>query len=281
MSAPSSKTSFVVLGQEAGPKKLETIKKFNLKTIDVNGLFQLIKSLPPNGGDGKAAQDYTEKQRKEEEKIRQQVKEMEEQEREAAKKAKEKAKSDLARGVTTSISTPSTSSQSSQPLAPISAAELWTVKYAPSSLSQICGNKGQVEKLGKWLRDWPKNLKANFQKRGADGSGGYRAVMIHGPPGIGKTTAAHLVAKLEGYDILEYNASDTRSKKQMEDTMRGVLDNTSITGYFAADGQKVNAEKKKLVLIMDEVDGMSAGDRGGVGQLAALCRKTSVCFYRS
>jgi len=32
-------------------------------------------------------------------------------------------------------------------------------------------------------------------------------------------------------------------------------------------------------LIMDEVDGMSAGDRGGVGALAALIRKTKVYFH--
>jgi len=43
--------------------------------------------------------------------------------------------------------------------------------------------------------------------------GGYRAVIISGPPGIGKTTSAHLVAKVEEYDILEYNASDTRNEK--------------------------------------------------------------------
>ena len=41
----------------------------------------------------------------------------------------------------------------------------------------------------------------------------YRAVIISGPPGIGKTTSAHLVSKLEDYDILEYNASDTRNEK--------------------------------------------------------------------
>lgn len=58
--------------------------------------------------------------------------------------------------------------------------------------------------------------------------------------------------------------------------MRGVLDNTSLMGYFAPDKENVDMAKKKLVLIMDEVDGMSAGDRGGVGQLAALCKKTSV-----
>src|SRR5437588_4880324 len=47
-------------------------------------------------------------------------------------------------------------------------------------------------------------------------------------------------------------------------------------GYFASGKRTVDSSKQKLVLIMDEVDGMSAGDRGGVGQLAAVCRKTNV-----
>ena len=32
----------------------------------------------------------------------------------------------------------------------------------------------------------------------------------------------------------------------------------------------------KTCLIMDEVDGMSAGDRGGVGALSALIKKSKV-----
>ncbi|KAI5297504.1 hypothetical protein KEM56_004769, partial [Ascosphaera pollenicola] len=51
--SPSSRTSFVVLGSDAGPKKLQTIAKFNLRTIDENGLFELIRKLPANGGSGK------------------------------------------------------------------------------------------------------------------------------------------------------------------------------------------------------------------------------------
>ncbi len=47
-------------------------------------------------------------------------------------------------------------------------------------------------------------------------------------------------------------------------------------GFFAGDGKSVDAGKKKIVLVMDEVDGMSAGDRGGVGALAKFCKKTEV-----
>jgi len=250
--APSRKTSYVVLGRDAGPSKLETIRNLKLKTIDEDGLFQIISSLPANGGDGAAAKDWGAKKAAEEKKIREAAAEMQ-------KAAEADAKAAKAKGAVSQDE-----------------GQLWTTKYAPSKMTDICGNKGQVEKLQKWLRGWSKNLKLKFRVRGADGAGGYRAAMIHGPPGIGKTTAAHLVAKLEGFDVLEYNASDTRSKKLMEETMRGVLDNTSLMGYFGVGEKKQDVTKKKLVLIMDEVDGMSAGDRGGVGSLAAFCRKTSV-----
>lgn len=34
------------------------------------------------------------------------------------------------------------------------AMQLWTVRYAPQNLKEICGNKGQVEKIQQWLTDW-------------------------------------------------------------------------------------------------------------------------------
>ena len=260
--APSSKTSFVVLGNDAGPKKLETIRKLNIKTINEDGLFELIRKLPANGGDSKAALKNEQKKQKEEAKIREMTAEMEREER----------RLDRAGGAGTGTSRkPAASGTGAN-----SDSRLWTVKYAPSAMNQICGNKTQVEKLQRWLREWPKNQRLGFRMAGKDGSFNFRAVIIHGPPGIGKTTAAHLVAKMEGYDILESNASDTRSKKLVETGLRGVLDNTSLLGYFAGDERKVDATKKKLVLIMDEVDGMSAGDRGGVGALAQVCKKTKI-----
>lgn len=263
-SAPSKNTSYVVLGSDAGPKKLEVIKKNNIKTINEEGLFKLIKTLPPAGGEGKAAAKAAEKKEKEEQKIRDMAAEMEKNDRIAGGAGGASASGAGVAKTTSSVPKDGPDNR------------LWTVKYAPSSMSQICGNKGQVEKLERWLQAFPKNQRTGFKMAGKDGSGTYRAVMIHGPPGIGKTTAAHLVANLQGYDVVESNASDTRSKKLVESGLKGVLSTTSLLGYFAGDGKDVNAQKKKMVLIMDEVDGMSAGDRGGVGALAAVCKKSQI-----
>lgn len=60
------------------------------------------------------------------------------------------------------------------------------------------------------------NVKANFKKPGKNGMNVFRGVMITGPPGIGKTTSAHLCAKLAGFTPIELNASDARSKKLVE-----------------------------------------------------------------
>ena len=60
------------------------------------------------------------------------------------------------------------------------------------------------------------NLKAGFKKPGKNGLNIFRAIMITGPPGIGKTTSAHLCAKLAGFTPIELNASDARSKKLVE-----------------------------------------------------------------
>jgi replication factor C subunit 1 len=264
---PSSKTSYVILGSDAGPSKLEKIQKMNIKTINEDGLFELIRRLPASGGDGKAAEKNLERKRADEEKVKLGVAEMEKEEKVLAVEAKKVAqKAATTRGLSV-ITGASGITQASQ---------LWTSKYAPTKTNQICGNKAQVEKIQSWLSKWPKSHKFNFELPGPDGSGKYRAIIIHGPPGIGKTTAAHLAAKLEGYDVIESNASDTRSKKLVETGLSDILNNSSLLGFFAGDGMAVDKKKKKIVLIMDEVDGMSAGDRGGVGALAKVCKKTEI-----
>ncbi|KAI0075412.1 DNA replication factor C, large subunit [Panus rudis PR-1116 ss-1] len=237
---PSSRTSYVVLGEDAGPSKLAAIKKHHLQTLDEDGFLQLIATRVPDDGDEKLKK----KAEKEQEAIKQAAREMSRREHQ-------------------SQHAPS--------------GQLWTSKYAPQALKEICGNKGQVEKLQQWLKDWPASVKANFRKPGKTGMNCFRSVLISGPPGIGKTTSAHLCAKLAGFTPIELNASDARSKKLVESGTN--ISNASLDGWMHGEGT-TNAAGVRITdrtcLIMDEVDGMSAGDRGGVAALVALIKKTKV-----
>ncbi|PSR83153.1 hypothetical protein PHLCEN_2v5802 [Hermanssonia centrifuga] len=243
---PSSRTSYVVLGADAGPSKLAAIKKNNLKTLDEDGFLNLIATRVPDLSDEKTKK----KIEKEQDAIRQAAHEMENREKKAVKAQ--------------SIPTPLTS-------------QLWTARYAPRTLKEICGNKGQVEKLQLWLHDWSSSLKSDFKKPGKNGMNTCKAILITGPPGIGKTTSAHLCAKLEGFTPIELNASDARSKKLVENSTN--ISNTSLDGWMSG-GNTTNAAgvtiTDKCCLIMDEVDGMSAGDRGGIGALVSLIKKTKI-----
>ncbi|KAF8838200.1 DNA replication factor C, large subunit [Paxillus ammoniavirescens] len=245
---PSSKTSFVVLGDNAGPSKLAALKKHGLKTLSEDEFLELIGTRVGPGGPGGAQLDNKtrKKMEKEEEAIKKAAKELERREKQ---EPKEKAGS----------------------------SQLWTTRYAPQSLKEICGNKGQVEKLQQWLHDWPASLKSGFKKPGKSGANIFRAILITGSPGIGKTTCAHLCAKLEGFTPIELNASDARSKKLVESGMN--INNMSLDGWMGGN-QATNslgvAITDKSCLIMDEVDGMSAGDRGGVVALNALIKKTKI-----
>lgn len=249
----SGKTNLVVIGEEAGPLKVKKIKSLKIKAIDEDGFIQLINSMPAEGGGLKQAELARQKREEEERRI---VEEAEREEREE-KKAAQQAQH--------------TKSAGAQPSKPVSNNDkLWTQKYAPSSISQLCGNKGKIQQLRAWLENWFDNQKRGFKD---SGDGGFRAVLISGPPGIGKTSAAHLVAHELGYDVLEKNASDVRSKSLLNSNIKSVLNNTSVVGFF---NDNHSANNRKFCLIMDEVDGMLSGDHGGAGALSAFCRITSM-----
>jgi len=128
---------------------------------------------------------------------------------------------------------------------------LWTEKYRPTCVREIIGNGDAIATLQSWL--------ARFAAGKCDKD--ECSALITGPPGIGKTTAVHNVAKEAGYEIVEMNASDERSAL----AIRRVFQNAVGSGSVG----------KKRVIIMDEVDGMSSGDRGGIGELARVIREST------
>lgn len=256
--AVSSKTSYVVLGGEPGPSKMKLIEKNRIATLDEDRFLALIAK--------RGAGEIDEKT----------MKKMEDEKKKVIETAKEFDQPVASGSGQPDLVGAKALAAASDPGA------LWTVKYAPRQLKDLVGNRGNVEKLREWLKAWPASLECNFKKPGKAGTNSYRAMMISGPPGTGKTTTAHLIARLEGYSPIELNASDARSKKLIEASMKSTINNTSLDGWY--NGGTINRTMTssgitigdRSVIIMDEVDGMSGGDRGGVGAINALIKKTRV-----
>ncbi|KAJ1402755.1 P-loop containing nucleoside triphosphate hydrolase protein, partial [Ochromonadaceae sp. CCMP2298] len=149
--------------------------------------------------------------------------------------------------------------------------DLWVDKYKPQSSAQLIGSAELVRKLGDWLRNWDSvhlrhSLKVPFSKDNP----GARAVLLSGPPGIGKSTVAGLAAKELGYDVMELNASDTRNSKQIEATLSSAVSSRAISGNIA------QAASGRRLVIMDEVDGMGGSDRGGIAELIRVIKTSKI-----
>lgn len=111
-------------------------------------------------------------------------------------------------------------------------------------------------------------------------SGAKKAVLLSGGPGIGKTTSAKVVSQMLGFQAIEVNASDSRGKAdaKIEKGIGGSNAN-SIKELVSNEALSINMDRSKhpkTVLIMDEVDGMSAGDRGGVADLIASIKISKI-----
>jgi replication factor C subunit 1 len=149
-------TSYVVLGSDAGPAKLKVIEKHKLRTLDEDQFLELIRTRKGPGGINGVNLDLKTKKKleKEQEAIKQGAREMELMEKRAGK---EKEKS-IGRYVTFLCSLSCLLCNSciyyNRPKTIDISSQLWTTRYAPQRLKDICGNKGQVEKLQQWLHDW-------------------------------------------------------------------------------------------------------------------------------
>ena len=127
---------------------------------------------------------------------------------------------------------------------------IWTEKYRPKTLAEYYMHKNQLDKVKEWLDD----LK---DKNNADPK---PFLILYGTAGVGKTTLAHLIFQKFGYEIIECNASDTRSKKQIRDMIGG------ISGVSVSLDSKNRF--KKTAIIMDEIDGLNGTtESSGVQEL--------------
>lgn len=132
---------------------------------------------------------------------------------------------------------------------------MWIEKHRPKSLDDFYCYHQEITKMSKWIKElrFPEETTPN-------------SLFLSGSPGIGKTTIARLLLQEHNYFVIELNASDIRSQKAVQLVFKKALQSFDVL-------QLQNSNHKMVAIIMDEVDGMSSGDRGGLNELTDLIKQ--------
>ena len=92
-----------------------------------------------------------------------------------------------------------------------------------------------------------------------------RGIYIYGNPGTGKTSFIEKILKELNYDIIKYDAGDIRNKSIIDTITKHNMSDRNVLSMLQKN-------VKKIAIIMDEIDGMNNGDKGGINQLIKLIR---------
>ncbi len=137
----------------------------------------------------------------------------------------------------------------------------WTEKYRPKSLKEIIGNEAAAHALRNWGDSW------------ADGTPRFKAVVLRGEPGTGKTSAALALANDMNWDCIEMNASDHRNAT----SIKKVAGAGSVSQTFSLEGEFLSSSKgRRKLVILDEADNLfGREDYGGAKAIVDTIKDSS------
>ncbi|KAJ5099340.1 hypothetical protein N7532_006341 [Penicillium argentinense] len=158
---------------------------------------------------------------------------------------------------------------------------MWTEKYRARKFTDLIGDERTHRAVLRWLKGWEpivfpglfKSRSKKFKEEDDEERYHRKVLLLSGPPGLGKTTLAHVCAKQAGYEVLEINASDERSRDVVKGRIRDALATENVKGANVEVGEnKVRRAAKPVCVVVDEVDGVvgGAGSGGEGGFMKAL-----------
>jgi hypothetical protein len=124
------------------------------------------------------------------------------------------------------------------------------------NFNKILGRETIYNNIKDFLHAFQQNKKDLTFKRG---------IYIYGAPGSGKTEFVNRLLKDLNYDIIKYDAGDIRNKSIIDSITQHNISDKNIMSVFQKKVQKI-------VIVMDELDGMNNGDKGGITSLIKLIR---------
>lgn len=101
-----------------------------------------------------------------------------------------------------------------------------------------------------------------------------KGIYIYGSSGTGKTHFIKEILKSLDYDILQYDASETRNKCLIENITNNQLSSNNVLNMFYK-------KKQKMAVLMDDIEAMNNGDKGGISSLIKLIRQKKTKRQRS
>jgi hypothetical protein len=124
------------------------------------------------------------------------------------------------------------------------------------NLNKLLGRESLETQLINYLNYFEENKHDLLTKRG---------IYIYGNPGVGKTEFVKNILKKQNYDIISFDAGDVRNKSAIDKITKHNMSDKNIMNLFYK-------KTKKIAILMDEIDGMNSGDKGGINSLIKLMR---------